>query len=239
VHGAGGMKMHDARTLKNIAELCAQHDGLLIADEIMTGFGRTGRNFAVDHWNVEPDIIVAGKGIASGYMPLGAVIVTRKIVDAIARGSGSLVHGFTYNAHPVAVAAGRAVLKKIVTENLVQIARDTGEPQQLGTPMRIALQTLRQCRSVGDIRGLGLLWAVEFAEAATTKPYDPSLQYAATVAKVAAERGVLTYPMQGCVDGILGDHLLLAPPAVTSATDLEWAVEQLKLSIREVEPGPH
>ena len=226
--------------LPSVANSCRQHGVLVIADEVMTGFGRTGRNFAVDHWNVEPDIIVAGKGIASGYMPLGAVIVTRKIVDAIARGSGSLVHGFTYNAHPVAVAAGRAVLKKIVSQNLVHlVAGDTGEPQQLGTHMRVGLQTLRQCRSVGDIRGLGLLWAVEFADAATTKPYDPSRQYAATVANAAAARGVLTYPMQGCVDGITGDHLLLAPPAVTSATDLEWAVEQLKLSIREVETSPH
>lgn len=225
--------------LPSVTNSCRQHGVLVIADEVMTGFGRTGRNFAVDHWNVEPDIIVAGKGIASGYMPLGAVIVTRKIVDAISRGSGSLVHGFTYNAHPVAVAAGRAVLKKIVAENLVRNASDSGDPHQLGAHMRITLQALRQCRSVGDIRGLGLLWAVEFADAITTKPHDPAWQYAANVAKAAAERGVLTYPMQGCVDGISGDHLLLAPPAVTPAADLEWAIEQLKLSIREVETSPH
>lgn len=222
--------------LPAVANSCRDHGVVVIADEVMTGFGRTGRNFAVDHWKVEPDIIVAGKGIASGYMPLGAVIVSHKIVDKIARGSGSLVHGFTYNAHPVAVAAGRAVLKKIVAEDLVRnAASDLGDPQRLGSKFREVMQTLRECRSVCDVRGLGLLWAVEFGDAVSKKTFDASRQYSAAVAKAAAERGVITYPMQGCVDGILGDHLLLAPPAVTSAADLQWAVEQLLLSIHDVE----
>lgn len=235
-----GAAVPPAGYLPAVANSCRQHGVLVIADEVMTGFGRTGRNFAVEHWNVQPDMIVAGKGIASGYMPLGAVIVSRKIVDAIKSGSGLLVHGFTYNAHPVAVAAGRAVLKKIVTENLVRNAvSDSDDPQILGSKFREVLQTLRECRSVCDVRGLGLLWAVEFGDARKS-PFDPALQYAATVAKRTADRGVIAYPMQGCVDGILGDHLLLAPPAVTSPADLEWAVEQLKLSIREIEPtsGP-
>jgi adenosylmethionine-8-amino-7-oxononanoate aminotransferase len=206
----------------------------------MTGFGRTGRNFAVDHWNVQPDMIVAGKGIASGYMPLGAVIVNRKIVDAIASGSGSLVHGFTYNAHPVAVAAGHAVLKKIWADNLVHAAEsNSADSQTLGAKFRIALETLRQCPTVADIRGLGLLWAVEFADPATRNPFDFSLQYASATATSAAHLGVITYPMQGCVDGIRGDHLLLAPPAITSAADIEWAVEQLKQSIQEIGTSPH
>ncbi len=222
--------------LPAVSNSCRQYGVLVIADEVMTGFGRTGRNFAVDHWNVEPDMIVAGKGIASGYMPLGAAIVTRKIVDAIARGSGSLVHGFTYNAHPVAVAGGRAVQKKIATENLVHTAAsDSDDPQRLGSKFREALQTLRECRTVCDVRGLGLLWAIEFADAVSKNPFDPACQYASTVAKAAAGRGVLTYPMQGCVDGISGDHLLLAPPAVTSSADLEWALEQLKLAVSDVE----
>ncbi len=96
--------------LQSVAEVCRKHGVLLIADEVMTGMGRTGRNFAVEHWEVKPDILVTAKGMSSGYAPLGAVIATQKVVDAIASGSGAFLHGFTYNAHPISVAAGRAVL---------------------------------------------------------------------------------------------------------------------------------
>jgi adenosylmethionine-8-amino-7-oxononanoate aminotransferase len=220
--------------LDKVSESCRQHGVLLIADEVMTGFGRTGRNFAVDHWSVQPDILVTGKGIGSGYLPLGAVIVTRRIVDTIDSGSGALVHGFTYNAHPVAVAAGRAVLKKVAADGLV--ARASDQSESLGRKLRSALEGLLGCTSVGNVRGLGLLWAVEFvAEFKSRKPFDPGRRYAGAVARAAAERGVMTYPMQGCVDGIVGDHLLIAPPAIASCGDLEWAIEQLKLSIQEIE----
>ena len=100
--------------MKRVAEICREQRVLLIADEVMTGFGRTGRRFAMDHWDVAPDIIAAGKGISSGYAPLGAVIAQRHVVDAIANGSGTLLHGFTYNGHPVSVATGRAVLKRLL-----------------------------------------------------------------------------------------------------------------------------
>ena len=96
--------------LQSIAEICQRNGVLLIADEVMTGMGRTGRNFAVDHWNIAPDILVTAKGLSSGYAPLGAVIASKKVVDAIATGSGAFLHGFTYNAHPISLAAGRAVL---------------------------------------------------------------------------------------------------------------------------------
>ena len=105
--------------LQSIAEICRRHGVLLIADEVMTGMGRTGRNFAVEHWNLMPDILVAAKGLSSGYAPLGAVIASRKVVDAIAAGSGAFLHGFTYNAHPMSLAAGRAVLLYIKERKLV------------------------------------------------------------------------------------------------------------------------
>src|SRR3974390_910324 len=106
--------------LQSIAEICRQSGVLLIADEVMTGMGRTGRNFAVDHWDVKPDILVAAKGLSSGYAPLGAVIASKKVVDAIAGGSGALLHGFTYNAHPISLAAGRAVLRNLLTNKFVE-----------------------------------------------------------------------------------------------------------------------
>jgi adenosylmethionine-8-amino-7-oxononanoate aminotransferase len=221
--------------LERVAGLCREKGVLVVADEVMTGFGRTGRNFAVDHWNVSPDILVAGKGIASGYLPLGAVIASRKVVDAIAAGSGALVHGFTYNAHPVACAAGREVLRK--TRMLVSEA-DSGDTHHEGTGtwMKRGLGELRNLASVGDVRGKGLLWAVEFvADRKTKAPFSPELGFGQRVAAAAMRRGVMTYPMQGCVDGVSGDHLMLAPPAVIGKDEVAWAIEQLTAAIREAE----
>src|SRR6201993_3084065 len=103
--------------LQAVAGICQRHGVLLIADEVMTGMGRTGRNFAVEHWNVVPDILVTAKGLSSGYSPLGAVIASKKVIDAIADGSGAFLHGFTYNAHPISLAAGRAVLHYLKQKN--------------------------------------------------------------------------------------------------------------------------
>ena len=115
--------------LQKIAEVCRRHGVLLIADEVMTGMGRTGRNFAIEHWDVAPDILIAAKGLSSGYAPLGAVIATKKVVDGIA--SGAFLHGFTYNAHPISVAAGRAVLHHLQRQELVHAA-DSGIEQTAG-----------------------------------------------------------------------------------------------------------
>ncbi|HEX6881458.1 MAG TPA: aminotransferase class III-fold pyridoxal phosphate-dependent enzyme [Terriglobales bacterium] len=219
--------------LQRVAEICQANDALLVADEVMTGFGRTGRNFAVDHWGIKPDLLLAAKGIASGYAPLGAVIANRKVVEAIRNGSGALVHGFTYNAHPVAIAAGRSSLDVIMKRGLVHAASDEGAA---GAALKTALQDLRDCPGVGDVRGIGLLWGVEFvADRSTKKPFDPALQFSSKVAAAASRRGVMTYPMQGCVDGISGDHLLIAPPAISSPQDIQWATEQLKSAIHEAE----
>jgi adenosylmethionine-8-amino-7-oxononanoate aminotransferase len=221
--------------LNAVAEICACHGVLLIADEVMTGFGRTGRNFAVQHWGVEPDILVAGKGIASGYAPLGAVIASRKVVDAIVRGSGAFVHGFTYNSHPVAVAAGRAVLARMCNADLVSAASGS-QPGSAGALLESGLRSLRECRSVGDVRGLGLLWGIEFvADKQKKTPFAPAKEFAGRVAQAAARRGLLLYPMQGCVDGDAGDHVLIAPAAIITPDEIAWSVERLRESIEEVE----
>jgi adenosylmethionine-8-amino-7-oxononanoate aminotransferase len=218
--------------LQQVTRACHDNGVLVIADEVMTGFGRTGRNFAVEHWNAAPDMITCAKGIASGYAPLGAVIVSKNVVDAISRGSGALVHGFTYNAHPISVAAGSAVLRIIRDSNLVCGADSING--DVGTAMKAELQRLLDEPAVGDVRGLGLLWGVEFVNEKQTKsPFDPTIQFSARVATAAAKRGVLTYPMQGCVDGEQGDHLLLAPPAIITSEETRWAVEQLAAAINE------
>jgi adenosylmethionine-8-amino-7-oxononanoate aminotransferase len=219
--------------LQSVAEICRRHGVLLIADEVMTGMGRTGRNFAVEHWKVNPDILVTAKGLSSGYAPLGAVIATKKVVDAIAAGSGAFLHGFTYNAHPISLAAGRAVLRQVQEKNMVEAA-DSSRPGSTAAQFKQALETLRDETVVGDVRGIGLLWAVEFvADKATKRPFPLAHNFAARVAAAALQRGLLVYPMQGCVDGISGDHLLLAPPAVITPSQINWSIEQLAASIRE------
>jgi adenosylmethionine-8-amino-7-oxononanoate aminotransferase len=217
--------------LQKIAEVCRRHGVLLIADEVMTGMGRTGRNFAIEHWDVAPDILIAAKGLSSGYAPLGAVIATKKVVDGIV--SGAFLHGFTYNAHPVSLAAGRAVLGRLRQQKLVQ-ASDSGREGSIAAELERSLSTLLDLKSVGEVRGIGLLRGVEFvSDKKTKKPFAPELNFAGGVTSAALKRGLLVYPIQGCVDGTSGDHLLIAPPAVITAERIDWAVQQLRESIEE------
>ena len=221
--------------LRSVAKICRENGVLLIADEVMTGMGRTGRNFAVEHWDVKPDILITAKGLSSGYAPLGAVIATNKVVEAIAAGSGAFLHGFTYNAHPISLAAGRAVLRYLQTRKLVEAA----DSNRSGTPAAIfkeALQSLGGEKSVGDVRGIGLLWGVEFvADKSTKRPFPPSEGFSARVGAAALKRGLLVYPMQGSVDGTAGDHILLAPPAIVTGEQVSWSVDQLASAIREAQ----
>lgn len=222
--------------LQSVAEICRRHGVLLIADEVMTGMGRTGRTFAVEHWEVAPDILVTAKGLSSGYAPLGAVLVSKRVADAIAHGSGAFLHGFTYNSHPISLAAGRAVLRWVQERKLVEAA-DPERPGSTATMLRSALEGLRDAQAVGDVRGIGLLWGVEFVADKTTKrPFASELNFAGRVAQAAVKRGLLVYPMQGCVDGIAGDHLLIAPPAVITAQQIDWAVDELRNAIHEAIP---
>ena len=219
--------------LQAIAEICQRHGVLLIADEVMTGMGRTGRNFAVEHSGIVPDILVTAKGLSSGYAPLGAVIASKKVVDAIADGSGAFLHGFTYNAHPVAVAAGRAVLRQVRALNLVHAA-DSGADGTAAWALKAALESLCDLDTVGDVRGLGLLWGVEFvADKKTKAPFAPEKNFAGRVGGACLQRRLLVYPMQGCVDGVAGDHLLVAPPAVIAPDQINWAVEQLREAMQQ------
>jgi adenosylmethionine-8-amino-7-oxononanoate aminotransferase len=219
--------------LESVADICKRHGVLLIADEVMTGMGRTGRNFAVEHWGVAPDIVVTAKGMSSGYAPLGAVIASKKVVDPIASGSGSLLHGFTYNAHPISMAAGLAVLRYLQGRRLVQAA-DSGVKGTAGAKLSAGLESLREVATVGDVRGIAMLWGVEFvADKRSKKPFPPEMNFAGRVGQAAVKRGLMLYPMQGCVDGIAGDHLLIAPPAVISEEQIGWAVEQLRAAVEE------
>ncbi len=215
---------------KRIEEICRRHGILLIADEVMTGVGRTGKSFAVEHWGVEPDLLLVGKGVASGYAPVGGVIASAGVVETIAKGSGRFVHGFTYSAHPVAAAAGVAVLDYLERHHL--FSRVSGVGAELGR----AIEGLRgEFPIIGDVRGLGLLWGTELVRQRDTRlAYPAELKVAQRVFQAAYEAGVLTYPIQGCVDGHAGDHLLFAPPFILSSAEIEALVAGLRTALTQV-----
>ena len=211
--------------LQSIAEICQRNKILLIADEVMTGMGRTGKNFAVDHWDIAPDILVTAKGLSSGYAPLGAVIANKKVIDAIAAGSGTFLHGFTYNAHAIALAAGQAVLP--IVKKLTPSA-NSEDSATIASKLHKSLNELRSLKTVGDVRGIGLLMGIEFVQDKSTKqPFDPKQNFAGRVGQAAAKQGLLVYPMQGSVDGTSGDHLLIAPPAVITPEQIDCSTTQL------------
>ena len=218
-----GAAVPPAGYLERIHRICAYYGVLTIADEVMTGVGRTGRPLACNHWGVTPDIVALGKGLASGYCPLGAVVARRNIVDAIVAGSGALVHGFTYNAHAVSAAAGRAVLKLIRERRLVEAADDSGSGP--ASHLKVALHRLLELPCVGDVRGMGLMWGVEFvADRSTKTPFPASDNFSAQVARNCMAKGVLVYPMQGCVDGYRGDHIMISPPAIITNQEIDDAL---------------
>jgi len=215
--------------IQHVAEICRQHDVLLIADEVMTGMGRTGMPFAVDHWNIVPDMITFGKGAASGYAPLGGVIVGPHVVEAIAQGSGAFQHGFTYQNHPASMAAGNAVLDVLEKQKL--FARVPNASCELFA----ALEPLKEHRHVADVRGLGLLAAIEFVKDKTTRePFPREENIAANIFQAAMDEGVLTYPTQGCVNGTHGDHILLAPPFIITTEECNIAAHAIAVAMEKV-----
>ena len=212
-----------------IADVCRRHGILLIADEVMTGFGRTGRWFAMDHWGVRPDILVAAKGATGGYWPFGFAAasdaVYRTILDA-----GPFVHGFTYSHSPVGAAVAREVLRILETEDLVA-ASDVK-----GRRLRALLEErLRDDPYVGEIRGRGLLVGIELvADRATRAPFERSLRVTEAVVVAARERGLLVYSGTGLADGTNGDSILLGPPFVVTDGELERIADGLAAALSGV-----
>jgi len=216
----------------SVAEICRKHGILLIADEVMCGMGRTGKPFASQHWGLEPDIILTGKGIASGYAPLGAVLAAPHVVEAYEKGSGAFMHGFTYQSHPVATAAGNAVFDYLEAHKLFDRVTPAGET------LRKALSVLENHPHVGQVRGLGLLQGVEFVKNKSTRePFAKEEGIAEKIRQAAIEKNVLTYPSQGCVDGSRGDHVLLAPPFIITPEESRLIADALQHALAKVFPA--
>jgi adenosylmethionine-8-amino-7-oxononanoate aminotransferase len=217
---------------KRIREICDQYGVLLILDEVMCGMGRTGHMFACDHDGVSPDILCIAKGLGAGYQPIGAMLCTAKIYDAIAAGSGFFQHGHTYMGHPVAAAASLAVLTEMLDQNLLPQVTARGE--FLDHALR---ENLGTHPNVGDIRGRGLFRGIELvADRDTKTPFDPTLGLAGKIKKAAFANGLICYPMPGTRDGRNGDHILLAPPFIASEAELKDAVSRLADAIHSVLP---
>ena len=209
--------------LKRIREICDRHGVLLILDEVMCGMGRTGTLHACEQEGVSPDLITLAKGLGGGYQPIGAVLLSRPIFEAFAAGSGFFQHGHTYMGHPIGAAAGLAVQQAIRRDGLLAnvVAMGAELDRQL-------VERLGNHRHVGDIRGRGLLRAVELvADRASKQPFDPARRLHARIKSEAMARGLLVYPMGGTIDGRYGDHVLLAPPFIVEPNDITRIVGRL------------
>lgn len=213
--------------LKAVREVCDRHGVLLILDEVMCGMGRTGTLHACEQDGVVPDLMAIAKGLGGGYQPIGAVLAQRKLVDAMSAGSGFFQHGHTYLGHSVACAAALAVQHVIERDALLPRVREAGERLE-----GLLLDAFGAHTHVGDIRGRGLFWGVELVQGRDTKaPFDPALKLHARVKKEAFARGLMVYPMGGTVDGRYGDHVLLAPPFITTDAELALIVQRLDEAI--------
>ena len=210
-----------------IAEVCARHGVLLIADEVMTGFGRTGRWFGVDHWSVRPDILVAAKGATSGYWPFGFAASSGRVYDTVTAPGKGFTHGFTHSHSTLGATVANEVLRILHDERLVEASAEKGV--RLVTLLRGALE---EHPAVGEIRGRGLMVGVEFvADRATRKPFPRAARVAESVLAAARERGVLVYIGTGNADGTNGDTILLGPPFVITDAELQRVAEVLAESI--------
>ncbi len=215
--------------LQRIREICDQYGVLLIFDEVMCGMGRTGTFFSCEHDQVAPDIIAIAKGLGAGYQPIGAMLCSDEIYQTIASGSGLFQHGHTYLAHPVACAAGLAVVSAIHGRGLLARVREQGARLRQALDIRLGGEP-----HIGDIRGRGLFLGVELVKDRTSKePFDPQRQLHRRLKQAALARGLICYPMGGTIDGRRGDHVLLAPPFIISDEQIDELVDILHAAIGE------
>ena len=218
---------------RRIREVCDRYGVLLILDEVMCGMGRTGTIFAHEQEGIVPDIVTVAKGLGGGYQPIGAVMLSAKIYDAFRDGSGLFQHGHTYICHPVAAAAAGKVVEILSRPGMMEHVRAMGDRLQSGLEA-----ALGQSPHVGDIRGRGLFRGIELvADRDSKEPLDPGLRTHARVKREAMARGLMCYPMGGTIDGVRGDHVLLAPPYIIQPDEVDLIVERLAGAIAAATAG--
>ena len=213
-----------------VREICDRHGALLILDEVMCGMGRTGTTHAWEQEGIAPDIQTIAKGLGGGYQPIGAMLARGAIIDTIRDGSGAFQHGHTYLGHPLACAAALAVQQVIHDDNLLGHVKERGKQLEQRLTERFGNH-----RHVGDIRGRGLFWAIELvADRAGRTPFDPALKLHQKIKAAAFADGLGCYPGGGTIDGRRGDHVLLAPPYITTPEEIDLVVEKLGAAVDNV-----
>ncbi|MCG8569279.1 MAG: aminotransferase class III-fold pyridoxal phosphate-dependent enzyme [Spirochaetes bacterium] len=224
VVGSAAPGVHPTPTYFKICrEICDKYDVLMIIDEVMTGFGRTGKNFGIDHYDIVPDIIITGKGMSAGYTPMGTTIANEKIFNTIMiNGSGQFVHGHTFAGNPLSCGISSKVIEILEREECTKNAEIQGDY------LLEKLKELHDLPIIGDIRGKGLLCGIEFVQdKITRKPFPAELKVSMKVTCNALKEGLVVYPGTGSVNGILGDHILIAPPLTINHEEMSSLIEKL------------
>lgn len=215
---------------KRVRDVCNRHGALLILDEVMCGMGRCGALYAFEQEGIVPDLVAVAKGLGAGYQPIGATLVAKHVYETIVSGSGFFQHGHTYLGHAAACAGALAVQKRLHEDGLLARVNPLGS--LLEKKLRAAFGNHSH---VGDIRGRGLFWGVELvADRASKAPFDPKLRVHARVKKEALKAGLMCYPMGGTLDGVQGDHVLLAPPFIFEEAQLDELVRKLGTALEVV-----
>ncbi|WP_010140741.1 aspartate aminotransferase family protein [Oceanicola sp. S124] len=215
---------------RRIRALCDRHGILLILDEVMCGMGRTGSLFAFEQEGIVPDLVTIAKGLGGGYQPVGGVLLSQQVFEAFRDGSGLFQHGHTYIGHPVAAAAANKVVEVISRPGMMERVNRLGDRLQAGLDA-----ALGQSPYVGDIRGRGLFRGIEIvADKDSKTPFDPARKIHARIKAEAMAEGLLCYPMGGTIDGVNGDHVLLAPPYICTEGEIDQITERLSRAIRRV-----
>jgi adenosylmethionine-8-amino-7-oxononanoate aminotransferase len=213
---------------QTIREICDRYDVLFISDEVMTGVGRTGRNFGIDNWDVVPDLMLFAKGISAGYAPLAGVMAHDRVIEVIRAGGGRYENTFTWGGNPMACAVGAAALDAVVREEIVD-----GVAQAESAFFGL-LEGLRRHAIVGDIRGKGLMAGIEFIQPETRDPFPAEAGVTARIDQATREAGLLVYPCAGIIDGAVGDSILMVPPLVISREEIRILVDRLDSAIETV-----
>jgi adenosylmethionine-8-amino-7-oxononanoate aminotransferase len=213
---------------KRVREICDRNGILLILDEVMCGMGRCGTLWAFEDEGIVPDMVTIAKGLGAGYQPIGALVVAKPIYDAIVAGSGFFQHGTTYLGHAAACAGALAVQRRLRHDGVLARVKPMGELLEQGLRTRFA-----EHPHVGDIRGRGLFWALELVQdRAAKRPFDPGRRLHARIKQAALDAGLLCYPMGGTLDGVQGDHVLLAPPFIIEAPQIGEILDKLERALR-------
>jgi len=231
VGAAGGVIVPPKGYYQRIREICDRNEILFIADEVMTGIGRSGKRFAIEHWLVQPDIIATGKGLGAGYTPIGATMVSQKIMFPIINGSGSIMSGHTYSANPQSAAIALAVLEYIEKNKLIE---SIDKKSQYLFSKLLKLKNIHPI--IGDIRGLGLFFGIEFVTDTINKiPFRKEINVTSLIVKKAQQNGLLIYPSQAGIEGDSGDAVIVAPPLTINEKEMDELIDKLDQTLAEIE----